>query len=691
MPPKTTFPSTLPLAIVALLAGACDDPDVTISDDVVVDAEAEEILDETSPYRVAAGLAVGLEELDPGVIALAQTHLLVSASQMRGAEGWNGAELYPLALPLHRPDIDGPAYYEFKVVRDGEDAGFIVVSTGEHDNPLPEFNLRGPTIAEHIAQDATEPIARFYRLDAFLTIAEDEAGEVTAATSEQLPVPQVEAPSGDGAELADWSTWPALRDDFANGFEREIAAVRTAHADSWRDVEDLQRAARESATSDDAGFRTTWWSAWDQGATVYECENNWAGPDWGPFYPNDLTAHWQQMGGFRHVTTTGNWECASGCGGTAAGIILAWIDEQSRTPYSGVWSRPDMDRAFFRYRQSISIDQLPFVDFGRPPYIGLPWGWSMTSPVGLYDYSAAPPFEWVGQAPENQFSLTPQEDMRRYLLEIASSMRTGCIGDGSGITNWYHIWGLQRFLDDHKIPVDVSVDINVFGHPGVRDRVIDSLRNNGAPGFIYTGGLTYGHYEIVNAHQQCRVRDKANNNITWTGSHYFYTNKGWGAGNIDGWVAIGNLYQSAVFTPKSPWQKLVPSHSGQCADVPYGQTLNGLALQQVPCGDGQWMPQRWRFLPQTDGTYMIQNGTTNQCIEVYGYSVNNNASVVQWDCYGGNNQRWWAEMRADGQFQLRNRHSHKCLEVLNFGQAPGTALVQYTCDGASSQLWDLRL
>lgn len=684
----------LPLSVAALLVGACDDPDVAPAAEVLVDAEAEASLAETSPYRLAAGLAVPLSELDPAVLAVAEAHLRVVAHEMQAADSWDGAELYPLALPMHRPDIAGPAYYELKVVRDGQDAGFIVVATGEHDNPLPEFNTRGITPGERLAERATESVAMFYRLDAFLTIAENEAGDVTAATSEKLPVPQVEVPAGDALELADWSAWPSLRRDFSKGFAREIAATHESHAQAWRDVAALRAAASEAA-ADEISFRRHWWEGTDQGATVYECEHNWAGPEYGSGHPNDLTARWDQiLSDFRHVTTSGNALCASGCTPTGAGIVLAWMDAQSRSPYSGPWSRPDMGRAFFRYRRNISVDQLPFVDHGRAPYIGLPAGQSMISKVGLYDYAAQPDFWWIGQGPtpsplETATSTVAQEDMRRYLLEIGMSMRTGCSGD-AGNTIWWDVGGFQRFLDDHRIPASLYVDIHIFGHPGVRDRVIDSLRNTGAPGFIHTGGYS-GHTEVVNAHTQCRVREKATGNITWTGSHYFYMNKGWGTGNTEGWVAIGNLMMSATLTPKSPWQQLVPSHSGQCADVPYADPSNGLVLQQVSCAGGEWMPQRWRFLPQSDGSYMIQNGATSKCIEVYGYSADNNAQVVQWDCYGGTNQRWRAEMRPDGQFQLRNVHSDKCLEVLNFGQNAGAQLVQYTCDGASSQLWDLRL
>ncbi|PCC71024.1 Ricin-type beta-trefoil lectin domain-like [Nannocystis exedens] len=686
----------LPLSVAAALVSACDEPDAPALVDGAVDTEVEESLAETSPYRLDAGLAVPLSDLDPALVAVAEAHLRIGASEMQGAENWEGAALYPLALPMYRPDIEGPAYYEFKIVRAGEDAGFIVVSTGEHDNPLPEFNTRGVTPGEHLAARASEPVAMFWRLDAFLIIAENATGAITAATSDALPVPQAEVPAGDALELADWSVWPSLRRDFARGFAREIAATRASHAQAWRDVEELRTAAREAAElGDDVAFRRHWWNVADLGATLHECENNWAGPEFGPAHPNDLTARWDQvMWDFRHVATSGNALCASGCTPTGAGIVLAWMDAQSRTPYSGPWSRPDMGRAFFRYRRNISVDQLPFVDHGRPPYIGLPAGQSMISKAGLYDYSAAPEMHWIGQTAtpsplETATSTVAQEDMRRYLLEIGMSMKTGCSGT-AGNTIWWDVGGFQRFLDDHRIPAQLLVDIHVFGHPGVRDRVIDSLRNTGAPGFVHTGGYS-GHTEVVNAHLQCRIRDKATNTITYTGPHYFYMNKGWGGGNTEGWLAIGNLMMSATLTPKSPWQELVPSHSGQCADVPYGDKANGLGLQQFPCAAGESAPQRWRFLPQSDGSYMIESAASGKCIEVYGYSLDNNAQVVQWDCYGGNNQKWRAEMRPDGQFQLRNVHSGKCLEVLNFGQNSGAQLVQYTCDGAASQVWDLRL
>ncbi|MFB6256675.1 MAG: hypothetical protein ABEH58_08140, partial [Haloplanus sp.] len=48
----------------------------------------------------------------------------------------DGAELGSVAHRVERPDVEDVAYYEFEV----EPVGFLVVSTGEHDGPIPHWN-----------------------------------------------------------------------------------------------------------------------------------------------------------------------------------------------------------------------------------------------------------------------------------------------------------------------------------------------------------------------------------------------------------------------------------------------------------------------------------------------------------------------------------------------------------------------
>lgn len=113
--------------------------------------------------------------------------------EVRGSEmapGWEQARLSTIVRPLYRPDVEGVAYYEFQVVVQSQPAGFIILSTGEHDFPIPHWNFTGesPTqILIHKANQDGKNAARFYKLDALAYAAQDGQGNL-AAISETQPV-----------------------------------------------------------------------------------------------------------------------------------------------------------------------------------------------------------------------------------------------------------------------------------------------------------------------------------------------------------------------------------------------------------------------------------------------------------------------------------------------------------------------
>lgn len=654
------------------------------------DVEDVVVMEDPPPYTPDSLLSVPLTALSADVLAAAYNHLHMVAAGMTGGGGdrWSQAELVPYAIALFRPDIDGPAYYELKVVRGSDSVGFIVVATGDHDTPVPEFTTSGTTKVEQLVARAKYGIRTLYRLDSAVLVGEDASGEIIEASSPLIPIVPASDQLRDGPiAMGPWSGWQGLKRDFKRGFIRDIDALRAHSIEQWRALGEL------GATTghDRSAIARTWTNVTDQGATTYECENNWAGPNFGSSDENALTAKWDQFASFRHILSNPSVSCYSGCTPTAAAIILGWIDDQSRRWDSGPWSRPEMGRAFFRYKQAITIDNLPFINYGyRAPYLPVPPGVTLLPPVAVYDYAAASYPGWVTppmtiEEPEVPGSLTPAADMRRLLSELSMAMGTYCMG-GTGNTQWGSIGGLQRFFDDHRIPVQVSTGSNPFGEPAFRENIINALRSTGAPGFIHTGGWS-GHTEVVNAHLQCRVRDKASGQVIWNGPTYFYTNKGWGGGNVDGWISVGNLMSATTFWPKSPWVKLVTRYSGKCADVPGGAQVPGAQLQQYSCHGGP--NQRWAFMPNSDGSYLIRNLATNMCLDVSGNAITDNAAVGQWPCHGQPNQRWRAEIRSDGRFLLRALSSSKCLEALNFATNDGAPLGQYGCDGAASQLWDL--
>lgn len=117
--------------------------------------------------------------------------------EMRGtdmAPGWDMAQLGSEVRPLYRPDVEGIAYYDFPVVVLGgaqpQSVGFVIVSTGDHDFPIPEWDFTGESPTQELKQKAEEggkSAARFYKLDVLTYAAENEQGELVAMLGEQPP------------------------------------------------------------------------------------------------------------------------------------------------------------------------------------------------------------------------------------------------------------------------------------------------------------------------------------------------------------------------------------------------------------------------------------------------------------------------------------------------------------------------
>ncbi|MBR6200528.1 MAG: hypothetical protein IKQ61_09735 [Spirochaetales bacterium] len=91
-------------------------------------------------------------------------------------EKWAGAEITDHYYWYNPMIEDAPAYIEFKVTKDGEDAGYVMVSTTEQDFEVPEYSTEGKTMYECLqAQSGTQDITAT-RFNSFDYMAEVAAG-----------------------------------------------------------------------------------------------------------------------------------------------------------------------------------------------------------------------------------------------------------------------------------------------------------------------------------------------------------------------------------------------------------------------------------------------------------------------------------------------------------------------------------
>lgn len=171
---------------------------------------------------------------------------------------------------LYRPDIEGPAYYEFSVISKGEATGFVVVSSGDHDFPVPHWNHIGLPPSVELDQAATAPIRQYWKLDSLSYVGEGAGATLQAQIGEIPPridlgsdpsqptaspattvVWQPNAATDDGQvtqggqilldgepappdpAVAPWTSLRQLKTDYAEVFGPRIASLRAQAAEEW--------------------------------------------------------------------------------------------------------------------------------------------------------------------------------------------------------------------------------------------------------------------------------------------------------------------------------------------------------------------------------------------------------------------------------------------------------------------------
>jgi hypothetical protein len=272
-------------------------------------------------------MRLGLDDVPVALQRRAAQHLEdVRRSEM--AAGASRARLSGRVCPVHRPDVDGVAYYEFEVElrRDrairlvtgdaakrlqvsqrrgdpetpedatafevaeapGDDPevsglrlrptrppthGFLLLSTGQHDFPMPHWSLERAPISHELeaaAKRAGGKVARIVKVDALAYVAEDEHGRMIAHVGQLPPIvaglppldrasehlgqlraaPREPVPDDRGADRVSFEVtardadppdlryvdprgWERLRDGYAGHFGVFLEQLEQLAAESW--------------------------------------------------------------------------------------------------------------------------------------------------------------------------------------------------------------------------------------------------------------------------------------------------------------------------------------------------------------------------------------------------------------------------------------------------------------------------
>lgn len=255
-------PHRLPIAILALsslalLAGPAQSsaPRPSGASNALARAEAEASL---------AHLEVELSSLPVEIHRRAVSFL--ELERERPGSKWVGARLADRVLPMMRPGDPAPTYYEIRVLDErGDPVGYFVLSTGEHDHPVPIAVEEGVPRSNELALgiEPGQSAARVHFLSAVSWVAEGAHGQSLAQLG-GLPPKILDAdesllslsdearasrsswiPTGGGEgrlvhkaperaiELGTWSSWDELRREYVSNYAVPHEIMRRNAADDW--------------------------------------------------------------------------------------------------------------------------------------------------------------------------------------------------------------------------------------------------------------------------------------------------------------------------------------------------------------------------------------------------------------------------------------------------------------------------
>jgi endoglucanase len=87
--------------------------------------------------------------------------------------------------------------------------------------------------------------------------------------------------------------------------------------------------------------------------------------------------------------------------------------------------------------------------------------------------------------------------------------------------------------------------------------------------------------------------------------------------------------------------------------------------------------------------YSVINRNSNKSLDVSGSSLENGASVIQWDFLNASNQLWLMNLTPDGYYNIINKHSNKFLDMQGASTSGGSKVLQWENNMQLSQQWEI--
>jgi len=267
-------------------------------------------------------------------------------------------------------------------------------------------------------------------------------------------------------------------------------------------------------------------------------------------------------------------------------------------------------------------------------------------------------------------------------------------------TNWWsHNINLDCF-DRATIQHEMGHTAGLYHEQQRCDR--DSFVYVGYPSGIncerYCGGnsASYGPYNYLSVmHYFYSTRTDACGiqQITPTGS--YYRGQPWQAGGATGLdsydvQAINQMYYGQSSLPaigSGRYYSLVPQFTSKVFAIGASSQANNVPVVLYDRLAGVW-DQHWMILNDSAGYVEVRpRHAPGKCLEVYGFSTSNGGSVIQWDCWGGDNQKWIVapSAGAPGTYDLINKYSGKSVDVPGWSNTNGTTIQQWDHTNGTNQ------
>ena len=146
----------------------------------------------------------------------------------------------------------------------------------------------------------------------------------------------------------------------------------------------------------------------------------------------------------------------------------------------------------------------------------------------------------------------------------------------------------------------------------------------------------------------------------------------------------------------APTYELVSAYDGKCLDVYGGATGNGSRVDQWTCNGGS--NQLWKVVHvgTTSGNlpiYTFMGVGSGRCLDVYGASHANGATIDIWDCNGQANQQWIDFPESGNDLIDRNTENDanpKVLEIYGGATGNGARVDQWAENTSTTKGWRFR-